>query len=115
MKKLLVPTGLLLTPLAVFAQSDITGFVDIVINIINNAIVPLVVAVAFLAFIWGVFRYFIASNEETKEKGRDLMVYGLVGFFVIVSVWGLVNLLVGSFTFQDNPPTLPDAPNAGRN
>lgn len=95
---------LLLLPLVASAQaSDISGFVNVIINIINNTLVPLILAVAFIVFIWGIFRFFIASNEETKEKGKDLMVYGLIGFVVIISVWGIVNLLVNTFNLDSRP------------
>ena len=76
-------------------------------NIINNVLVPLIFAVAFLVFIWGVFQYFIAKSEEAKENGKNLILYGLIGFFVMVSVWGLVNILVGTFSLNNAAPTLP--------
>ena len=78
-----------------------------IISIINNTIVPLIFAVAFLVFIWGVFQYFIAKSEEAKENGKNLILYGLIGFFVMVSVWGLVNILVGTFSLNNAAPTLP--------
>ena len=34
----------------------------------------------------------------------------LIGFFVMVSVWGLVNIRVGTFNLDKNIPRLPDAP-----
>ncbi len=82
-----------------------------VINIINNVIVPVLFAVAFIVFLWGAFQVFIvgANSEEVKEKGKNHMLWGLIGFFVMVSVWGLVNILVGTFTFgnttQQTPPS----------
>jgi len=79
------------------------SFVQVIIDVINSTLVPLILALAFIVFIWGIFRYFIASTEETKEKGRDLMIYGLIGFFVIISVWGIVNLLTNTFRIGDTP------------
>jgi len=82
-----------------------------IINIINNVFVPVLFAIAFIVFIWGAFNVFIlgANNEEVKEKGKNLMLYGLIGFFVMVSVWGLVNILVGTFSTNTAVPTLPKA------
>ena len=120
MKKTLIlgasPLVLLLLPFVASAQaSNISDFVNIIINIINNTLVPLILAIAFIVFIWGVFRFFIADNEETKEKGKDLMVYGLIGFVVIISVWGIVNLLVNTFNLDDKPDfNLPEARDARR-
>lgn len=98
-------------PVLAFAQTDtIQGLGDTILTIINSTLVPLIFALAFVVFLWGVFQYFIAgaADEEKREGGKSLMIYGLIGFFVMVSVWGLVNLLVG--TFQLNSNVVPDYP-----
>lgn len=66
-------------------------------SLINDVLIPLVLALAFLAFIWGVFQYFIAggANEEAREKGKNLMIYAIIGFLVIVIFWGIINFLIG--------------------
>lgn len=105
MKKLFIVGVLLATPMVAGAISTVEGFVGRIIDVINNALVPLILALAFIVFIWGVFRYFISDTDEVKEKGRDLIVYGLVGFFVIISIWGIVNLLVNTFRLDNRAPT----------
>ncbi len=84
----------------------------VIIDIINNVLVPLIFALAFIVFIWGIFLYFIQGghDEEKREKGRSLMLWGLIGFFVMVSVWGLVHLLLGTFNLQNTVPAYPTAP-----
>ncbi|MES2668634.1 MAG: pilin [Patescibacteria group bacterium] len=74
------------------------------IGLINNVAVPLLFALAFIVFIYGVFQYFIAGghDEEKRETGKSLMLWGIIGFFVMVSVWGLVNILRGTFNFNDD-------------
>jgi hypothetical protein len=56
-------------------------------------------AVAFIVFIWGIFEYFIAggANEEKRKQGKSFILYGLIGFFIMMSVWGLVNVIVNTF------------------
>src|ERR1700679_2310000 len=83
-------------PLVSFAATTIGSLGDVgtfIINTINQIIVPVLFAIAFIVFIYGVFETFIlgAGNDEAKEKGKSLMLWGLIGFFVMVSVWGLVN------------------------
>lgn len=67
--------------------------------IINVILVPLLLAVAFITFLWGMFRYFIwgAESEEDRATGRQVMLWGVVGFVAIVGVWGLVYLVLGTF------------------
>ena len=106
-------------PAFAFAQPRVDSVQDVgqfIVGLINNIAVPVIFALAFLVFIWGVFTYFIAggSDEEKRGKGRSLMLYGLLGFFVMVSVWGLVNILVGSVQLENRPNTLPQAVPAGR-
>ena len=80
------PTGN--NPLVTFIQDDIILLIDYVL-------VPLVFSLAFIVFLWGIFNFFIAggADEEKREKGKQFMVWGLIGFFVMVSVWGIVAVL----------------------
>jgi hypothetical protein len=49
-------------------------------------------------FIWGVVQYVINSDEEAKKaKGKEFMIWGIIGLTVMVSVWGLVNVLGSTF------------------
>ncbi|MBI5816856.1 MAG: hypothetical protein HZB09_00305 [Candidatus Yonathbacteria bacterium] len=74
--------------------SDLLG----VFSTIINALMPFIVALAVLYFVWGVFQFVASAGDETaRGAGRDKMIYGIIGIFVMVSVWGLVNLLGGTF------------------
>lgn len=104
-------------PLISSAQtvSNITTVGQFIINLINNVFVPVLFAVAFLVFLWGAFDAFIlgANNEEKKDHGKNLMLWGLIGFFVMVSVWGLVNILTGSVSFGNNTGPSGGTPGTG--
>lgn len=84
--------------MALGAQLNTLGDVLAVFTQIINGLMPFIVALAVLIFIWGVFQFVMAAgDEEGRKTGRDKMIYGIIGIFVMVSVWGLVNLLQGSF------------------
>lgn len=116
MKKLAYVAAAFALPVLAGAQQidSVQSLGSFIISLINNVAVPLVFALAFIVFIWGVFLFFIAGghNEEGKEKGRALMLYGLIGFFVMVSVWGLVNILTGTFNLENQVPELPVTPDS---
>jgi hypothetical protein len=101
-------------PFLAFAQSvtSVQSAGQFVINIINTVAVPVLFALAFLVFIFGVFQFFILSrgDEEKQAQGRGMMLYGIIGFFLMISVWGLVNILVGTFSFNGSAPSYPQAP-----
>ncbi len=106
MKQLGYITAAFALPLFAFAQINATNVSTLgqgIINLINNVAVPLLFAIAFIVFIWGVFVYFIqgGADEEKRETGKGLMLWGIIGFFIMVSVWGLVNILRGTFNFDD--------------
>ncbi len=94
---------------AATSVSDISQAGNFVINTINGVFVPVLFAVAFIVFIWGAFQAFIlgANDQEAKGKGKHLMLYGLIGFFVMVSVWGLVNILTGSVGLNNSGVNVP--------
>lgn len=113
MKKLGYITSALAFPFLAFAQvNSINQAGSIIIGLINNVAVPIVFALAFIVFIWGIFQYFIQGghDEEKREAGRSLMLWGLIGFFIMVSVWGLVRILTGTFNLNQVPPEYPVAP-----
>lgn len=100
-------------PLLSFAAVDsIQSGGRLVIDLINNVAVPIVFALAFIVFIWGIFQYFIQGghDEEKRDAGKQLMLWGLIGFFVMVSVWGLVHILIGTVGLNSSVPTYPTAP-----
>ena len=79
----------------------ITKLIENILDFINGTLIYLVFALAFIFFIWGVFKYFIlgGASDETREEGKKFIVWGIVALAVMVSVWGLVNLLVDTFGF----------------
>lgn len=83
-------------------------FFSFILHIINAVIVPLIFAVAFLTFIWGIFQYFIAADEEKRKKGREFVIYGIIGLFLMTAVWGVVSVFLGTFGFdRGSRPNLP--------
>ena len=78
---------------------------------ILSSIVPVLVALGVVYFIWGVVTYMIGGAEEDKKKGRERIIYSIIGFAVIVGIWGLVNILVTTFGLGGTvPPGLATTP-----
>jgi len=92
----------------------ITNYSTGIQNVINDILVPVLLAIAFIVFLWGVYKYFIlgAADSKSQEEGRAFVMWGVIGFVVILSVWGLINIvgttlglpLGGAAPFK--PPTL---------
>jgi hypothetical protein len=74
---------------------------------ILNSVVPILISLGLVYFVWGVVMYVIAGGEDAKTKGRDHIIYGIVGLAVILSVWGLVGLVGRTFNLNNRSPQLP--------
>lgn len=64
---------------------------------ILSALIPLMMVLGLLYFIYGVITYVIAGDEEAKTAGRDRIIYGVIGFTAIITVWGLVAIVANTF------------------
>lgn len=86
---------------------DLSTFANLGICIINRFLIPLLFGVAILMFIWGVVQFIAhADNEEKRTQGRNFMVYGIISLFVMVTIWGLVNVLSNTFGIKTFIPQL---------
>ena len=80
---------------------------------ILGAVIPVLIALGVVYFVWGVITYMVGSDEEAKKKGRDRVIFGLIGLAVIISMWGLVKILTNTFLPRSgnieniNFPTVP--------
>lgn len=109
-------SAVLILPFMALAQpvpgTDASGLINGVINFISGYIIPLIVGIAILFFMYGVLTYIRAAGDEEKRKeGRNMMIYGIIAIAVMLSVIGLVSVLTNSFAFTSirtvNPPILP--------
>ena len=93
-------------PLLALAATDGTlkTLIASIIDHLNWALV-LMMALAIVVFTWYVIKYYIMPNENRSE-GNTYVMYSIIGFFVILSFWGLVNILQNSFGLsnQGNTP-----------
>ena len=70
-------------------------YADSITDGINFILLPTLISAAFIVFLWGVYKYFIqgADNEVERGKGKTFVLYGIIGFVILFSVWGLVNIV----------------------
>ncbi len=76
-------------------QKYLIYYKDTIVWVVNSVLVPVLIAIAFIVFLWGVFNYFIySSDDEAKRKeGRQFVLWGIIGLVIIFSVWALVNIV----------------------
>jgi fumarate reductase subunit D len=100
--KYIAPASIFALPLAVFAQT-FEGTMERVSTFLNQ-IIPFLILVATILFLWGVVKYITAAGDEDKvTEGRNLIIYGIIGLAVMIGVWGFVNIVL-TFIFTTSDP-----------
>ncbi len=81
---------------------NIEGLFKLGLCILGDFVVPFLIGLGLIMFLVGVVNYVRAGdNEEKRTAGRDLMWFGIVALFVMIGVWGFVNILFYSFFGSD--------------
>lgn len=83
--------SLALLPLLALAQGrGVETFIERLIAIVRT-LIALTGALALLAFLWGLAKFvFKAGDAKNNEEGKNLMIWGLIALFVMMSVWGII-------------------------
>ena len=73
-----------------------------------NPLISLMFVVAFVLFVYGLFNFFKAKQDGgadgSLEKGKQHMLWGIIGMFIMVSVFGIMQLLINSLGVKGIEP-----------
>jgi len=100
---LTIGIGLLVaTPNILFAAQQgvsFKTFTQKLIGGLNEIVIPILFAFAFLFFLYGVFKYFIlgGDSDTSRKEGHMFILWGIVALAVMVSTWGLVRIFMNTF------------------
>lgn len=109
MKKTILKSAIVLgamTPFLASAQEkNLAWLVVLVVQYLNYA-VYLIMGLAIVMFVWNIYKYFIAGgdNADGKKEAGMYVMWSVIGFFVILSFWGLVNILTNTVKLNNNVP-----------
>lgn len=80
-------------------SGNLCGLANTFLYLINYVAVPVLFAIAFIVFLYGITKAYILSHGESKEveEGHKLILWGIIGFVVMVSLWGMVNVVANTF------------------
>ena len=98
----ILAVGLTFSPLIAFASNktlhDLVGTAAVYLN---DAL-ALLMGLAVVMFVWYVVKYFIQPSEKGRSEGGQYVMWSIIGFFVVFSMWGLVNILISTFSLSQN-------------
>jgi len=91
---------------AVTAPTNFSELVKIAVDLIT-AVLPVIMLLALFYFFWGLAQY-LKKDEANKDESKHIMLSGVIGLFVMVSVWGFVSLLSDTLGTDIETPDLGD-------
>ena len=108
--KSFILAALIIFPAMVFAQKSVTdaGTLYNAIVYIVNLTMQLLIGLAVFILAWGIFKFiYNAGDEAARAEGRQLILWGIIGIFAMVSVWGLVNIIAGTLSLNNETSLAP--------
>ncbi len=101
-------TALTFLPLLAFAQTggDQVGSLLSKIKSWANLLIPIMMALAFIYFVWAIISFINAGDAEKKEVAQTKMINGVIGMTLMGSIWGVSRFLGGVVGVDQNGNSL---------
>lgn len=82
---------------------DISVFLNKINQFILNPLILLAFAIAFLVFFWGIFQFISSQTaNDNRDEGKRKIFWGLFGMFIMFSAYGLIHLILGTFSIPSS-------------
>lgn len=67
-------------------------------DIILYPLITLLVGVALLVFLWGMFEFIYNSeSDQGRETGKRHMLWGIIGLLVMISAYAILKIATATF------------------
>jgi len=77
------------------AEASIVTLMQSINKVIINPLIILLFALAVVYFLYGLARYLLSpENEEIRKSSKSHMLWGIIGMFIMVSVFGIMTLIL---------------------
>lgn len=78
-------------------QQGVEKFTQKITDIFLTPILILLVSLSVIYFVWGLVVFIRDAGEDAKrEEARSHMVWGILGLFIIFSVWGIMSIIMAT-------------------
>jgi uncharacterized membrane protein YidH (DUF202 family) len=79
------------------AEASVMTLMKSVNKVIINPLIFFIFALALVYFVYGLAKYLLSpDNEELKKSSKQHMLWGVIGMFIMVSVFGIMNLVLNT-------------------
>lgn len=77
------------------AEANVVTLMKSVNRVIINPLIILLFSLAVVYFIFGLVKFLLAQgNEEVRKTSKNHMVWGIVGMFIMIAVFGIMNIIL---------------------
>lgn len=84
-------------PIIPTAEASIVTLMGSVNRIIINPLIVLLFALAVVYFLYGLVQYLLnPDSEEIRKSSKSHMLWGIIGMFIMVSVFGIMSLILNT-------------------
>ncbi len=79
------------------------NLMDKIVAIIIDPLILLIFSVGFVVFLWGLVEFMRnVESESSRETGKQHMLWGLVGMFIMIAVQGIIAIALDTFDINPN-------------
>jgi hypothetical protein len=79
------------------AVKDFKSLIEnLVIGCFYTSVIDILIALSVIFFLYGIFKFVRTENETERASGKQFMLWGIIGLFVMLSVMGIVSILKSS-------------------
>lgn len=74
------------------AEASVSSVISSINKVLINPLIILLFALATVYFLYGLTQYFTSpDSKDIKEETSRKITYGLIGMFIMVAVYGILN------------------------
>ena len=85
------------------AENLLDRFIDLIIN----PTIALIFTAGFFLFLWGLVVFLFKLGEGgAPSEGKQHMLWGLIGMLIMVSVYGILNIIENTFDLRSGDPDI---------
>lgn len=79
------------------AEASVATLMKSINRVVINPLILFLFAVAMVYFLYGLAQYFLNPNsEEIRKSSKSHMLWGIIGLFIMVAVFGIMRLILGT-------------------
>ncbi len=73
-------------------------FASKLVSVVINPLIALAFGAALVVFVWGIVEFLLAlSQGGDTETGKQHMLWGIIGLFIMTAAFGILSIVTNSF------------------